>query len=44
MNKHIKNQTRRAVNLEDTQIYDTDLAVKAAIEGMANLIRKDKRD
>ena len=38
----IANQTRRAMELEDPQVYDTDLAVRVAVEGLRELIRKDR--
>lgn len=38
----IANQTRRAMGLEDPQVYDTDLAVRVAVEALRELIRKDR--
>lgn len=38
----IANQTRRAMGLEDPQVYDTDLAVRVAVEGLRELIRRDR--
>ncbi len=38
----IANQTRRAMGLEDPQVYDTDLAVRVAVEALRGLIRKDR--
>ena len=38
----IANQTRRALGLEDVQVYDTEAAVVTAVEAMRKLIRKDK--
>ncbi len=37
----IANQTRRALGLEDPQAYDTDRAIRTAIEAIRILIRKD---
>ena len=37
----IANQTRRALGLEDPQCYDTDRAIRVAIEGIRGLIKKD---
>ncbi|MDO4960306.1 MAG: uridine phosphorylase [Eubacteriales bacterium] len=39
----IANQTRRAKGLPDPQAYDTDKAIKAAIEAVRVLIREDRR-
>lgn len=38
----IANQTRREMGLEDSQVYDTENAVKVAVEAMRKLIKKDK--
>lgn len=38
----IANQTRRERGLEDSQVYDTENAVKVAVEAMRKLIKKDK--
>lgn len=38
----LANQTRRAMGLPDTEVYDTDGAVRLAIEAIKKLIRKDK--
>ncbi len=37
----IANQTRRSLGLEDPQAYDTDRAIRTAIEAIRILIRKD---
>lgn len=39
----LANQTRRAKGLEDREVYDTDKAVKVAVEAMRKLIIKDKK-
>lgn len=38
----IANQTRREMGLEDPQVYDTESAVKMAVEAMRELILKEK--
>lgn len=38
----IANQTRRAMGLEDVQVHDTESAIKTAIEGLRELIARDK--
>ena len=38
----IANQTRRELGLEDPQVYDTDRAIRVAIEALKDLIEKDK--
>ena len=38
----IANQTRRALGLEDPQCYDTDRAIKVAVEAIRELIKKDQ--
>lgn len=38
----IANQTRRELGLEDKQVYDTDAAVRTAVEAVRGLIRKEK--
>ena len=38
----IANQTRRALGLEDPQAYDTDRAIRTAVEAIRILIRKDR--
>lgn len=40
----IANQTRRDMGLEDPQVYDTESAVKMAVEAMRELIVKDKEN
>ena len=40
----IANQTRREMGLEDPQVYDTESAVKIAVEAMRELIVKDKEN
>ena len=37
----VANQTRRELGLEDSQVYDTDLAIRAAIEAIRLIIKKD---
>ena len=37
----VANQTRRELGLEDPQVYDTDKAIKAAIEAIRILIKND---
>ena len=37
----VANQTRRELGLEDPQVYDTDAAIRAAVEAIRLLIRKD---
>lgn len=39
----IANQTRREMGLEDPQVYDTESAVKMAVEAMRELILKEKK-
>lgn len=39
----LANQTRRELNLPDVQVYDTELAVKTAVAGIAELIQADRR-
>lgn len=39
----LANQTRRELGLEDIQVYDTEAAIRVAIEAMRELIRKDKK-
>lgn len=39
----IANQTRREMGLEDLQVYDTESAVKMAVEAMRELILKEKK-
>lgn len=38
----LANQTRREMGLEDPQVYDTELAVRTAVEAMRRLILKEK--
>ena len=38
----LANQTRREMGLDDPQVYDTDLAVRAAVEAMRQLILREK--
>ena len=38
----IANQTRRELGLEDPQVYDTDRAIRVAIEAIKDLIQKEK--
>lgn len=38
----IANQTRRALGLEDPQCYDTDRAIRVAVEAIRGLIRKEQ--
>lgn len=38
----VANQTRRALKLDDPQNFDTDNAVKCAVEAMKTLIKNDK--
>lgn len=38
----LANQTRREMGLEDPQVYDTELAVTAAVEAVRELILKEK--
>lgn len=38
----IANQTRREMGLDDPQVYDTESAVKMAVEAMRELILKEK--
>ena len=40
----IANQTRRAMGLEDVQVHDTESAIKTAIEGLRELIARDKAE
>ncbi len=37
----VANQTRRELGLEDSQVYDTDFAIKTAIEAIRLIIKKD---
>lgn len=37
----VANQTRRELGLEDSQVYDTDLAIRTAIEAIRLIIKKD---
>lgn len=39
----IANQTRRALGLEDPQVYDTDIPIRVAIEAIRELIAADKK-
>lgn len=39
----IANQTRRAMGLEDVQVYDTDGATQVAIEAIKTLIEQDQK-
>ena len=39
----IANQTRRALGLEDPQVYDVDIPIKVAIEAIRELIKKDNK-
>ena len=39
----IANQTRRELGLDDPQVYDTDRAIKVAVEAIKELIKKDGR-
>ena len=39
----IANQTRRELGLEDPQVYDTDRAIRVAIEAIKSLIEADKK-
>lgn len=39
----IANQTRRALGLEDPQVYDTEIPIRVAIEAIKELIEKDRR-
>ena len=38
------NQTRRALGLEDIQCHDTEQSVKVAVDAIARLIKKDKKE
>lgn len=38
----IANQTRRAMNLPDEQVHDTEAAIKVAVEAIRGLIRAEK--
>lgn len=38
----LANQTRREMNLPDVAVYDTDLAVKTAVDGIGELIKADQ--
>lgn len=40
----IANQERAKAGLEDTQVHDTDAAIKVTIEGIRNLIKADKEN
>ena len=37
----IANQTRRELGLSDPQVYDTDRAIRVAVEAIKELIKKD---
>lgn len=39
----IANQTRRAMHLDDPQVYDTDLAVRTAVAALRILIAEDRK-
>lgn len=39
----VANQTRREMGLSDTQVHDTEIAIKAAVEAIRLLIEKDKQ-
>ena len=39
----LANQTRRALGLDDPQVYDVDIPIKVAIEAIKDLIKKDKQ-
>ena len=38
----IANQERERLGLENPVVHDTDMAVRTAVEGIRNLILKDK--
>lgn len=38
----IANQTRRALGLEDPQVYDVDIPIKVAVSALRELIKKDR--
>lgn len=38
----VANQTRREMGLEDVQVYDTECAVKVAVEAVRELIRQER--
>ncbi|AOR23455.1 uridine phosphorylase [Clostridium taeniosporum] len=40
----VANQERAKAGLDDTQVHDTDAAIKVAIEGIRNLIKLDKEN
>ena len=39
----LANQTRREMGLEDPQVYDTEVAVRTAVEAVRELILKDRK-
>ena len=39
----LANQTRREMGLQDVAVYDTELAVRAAVAGIRELIESDRK-
>ena len=38
----VANQEREKAGMENPQVHDTDLAIRVGIEGIRNLIRRDR--
>ena len=39
----LANQTRREMGLDDPQVYDTEMAVRTAVEAVREMILKERK-